>query len=139
MCIVPYRDNNHWAEFANHGAPDIWVSCANGHLTVTYCVFNPKTKKIILTRDVTLLQKSHRDYIKVEKPILVTTSYKESDDEEELEMVPVVDQNDNNNGVSNSESEIGKEKAEENVFDEDVDKKVEANPRPPSPPKWSLQ
>ena len=42
----------------------------------------------ILTRDVTCLQKSYSDYSKVEKPVLVTMSCEESDDEEELKMVP---------------------------------------------------
>ena len=54
--------------------------------------FNAKTK-IILTRDVTFLQKSYGDYHKVGKPVLVTTSYGGLDDEEGLEMFLIVNQN----------------------------------------------
>ena len=71
--------------------------------THTYCILNPKTKKIILTKDVTFLQKSYRDYSKVEKPVLVTTSYEGYNEEEELETVPVMDNYNNNyNIVSDS-------------------------------------
>ena len=69
-----YRDNTHQAKLANQGTPGIWVGYAEGHPTGTYQAFNPKTKKITLTRDVTFLQKSHGKYSKVEKPVLVTMS-----------------------------------------------------------------
>ena len=57
MCIPTYRDNTHWAKLASQGTPGIWVGYAEGHLTGTYGVFNPKIKKVILTGDVTFLQK----------------------------------------------------------------------------------
>ena len=41
----------------------------------------PKTKKIILTGDVTFLQKLYIEYSKIEKPVLVTMRYEKSDDE----------------------------------------------------------
>ena len=53
MCNATYRDNTHQAKLANQGTPGIWVGYAKGHLTSKYQVFNPKTKKIILTQDVT--------------------------------------------------------------------------------------
>ena len=66
MCITTYRDNTYWAKLAN-GAPGIWVGYANGHHTGTYWIFNPKTKQINSTQDVTFLKKSYGEYIKVEK------------------------------------------------------------------------
>ena len=83
MCVITHQDNSHCAKLANHDTPGIWVGCADGHPTSAYWVFNPKTEKIILTRDLTFLQKSYGDYNKVEKPVLVTPSYKGSVDEEE--------------------------------------------------------
>ena len=90
ICITTYRDNTPWAKLANRGTPGIWVVYAECHPTSTFQVFNPKTKKIILTWDVTFLQKSYGEYTKIEKPVLVTTSYEGSDEEEELETVSVV-------------------------------------------------
>ena len=56
MCITTYRDNFYQAKLANQGAPGIWVGFAEVYPIGTYWVFNPKTKKIILTKDVTFLQ-----------------------------------------------------------------------------------
>ena len=81
MCITMYRNNTHQAKLANHGSPGIQVSYADGHPTGTYQVFNPKTKKIVLTQDVTFLQKSYGEYSKVEKPVLVTMSHEGLDEE----------------------------------------------------------
>ena len=53
-------------------------------------MFNPKTKKIILTRDVTFLWKSYGESTKVDKPVVVTTSHEGSVEEEELKTVPAV-------------------------------------------------
>ena len=83
MCIATYRDNTHWAKLANSDAPGIWVGYAEYHPTGTYQVFNPMTKMIVLTK-MTFLQKSYQDYSKVEKPVLVTTSYEGPCDDEEL-------------------------------------------------------
>ena len=55
--------------------------------------YSSPTNKNILTKDVIFLQKSFRDYSKVEKPVLVTVSYKVSDDEDKLDKAPVMDQN----------------------------------------------
>ena len=48
------------------------------------------------------------------------------DDEEELETLPVVNQNNNNYNIfSDSESESNDEEAKEIFFDDDIDKEVE--------------
>ena len=70
------QGQSHWAKLANQGTPGIWVSYTEDHPTSMYRIFNPKTKKIILTQDVTFLQKSYGEYTKVEKPVVVTMSYK---------------------------------------------------------------
>ena len=90
MCIITYKNNTHQAKLANHGTPSIWVGYAKNHSAATYQIFNPKTKKIILTRDVTFLQKSYSEYTQADKPVVVTTSYEGSDEEEKLEMVRVI-------------------------------------------------
>ena len=114
MCITPYRDNTHWDNLAKCGALSILMGDADGHLTATYWDFNFKTKKIILIRDMTFLQKSYSEYSKVEKPVLVTISYEGLDDEEELKQVPIVNQNNNNYNVvgdSDSDNNDKKQKA----------------------------
>ena len=119
MCIATFKDNTHRAKLANCGTSGIWVGYANNHPTGTYHIFNPKTKRIILTWDVTFLNKSYGDYNKVEKPVILTMRYVGSDKEEEFEIVS----NNNNNGdmniVSNSDSDSSNnnlENIEENFF-----------------------
>ena len=50
-------------------------------------MYNPKAKRIVLTKDMMFLQKSYWDYNKIQKPILVNTSYEGSDDEEKVKVV----------------------------------------------------
>ena len=114
MCITTYKDNTHAAKLANCGTPSIWVGFTENHLAGTYQIFNPKTKKIILTWDVTFLQKSYGEYTKVDKPVVVTTSYEGSDEEEELETVHIVTNNSNVNVVSDSDSDSSEEDFENN-------------------------
>ena len=102
MCIPTYSDDKHWDKLACQVTPGIWVGYAEGHPTATYWVFNFKTKKIILTGDITFLKKSYGEYTKVEKPVLVTIRYEGSNGEEELETVPIVKTNNNVNIVSDS-------------------------------------
>ena len=79
---------------------------------------------------MTFLHKSYGDYSKIEKPVLVTTSYEGSNDKEGLETVPIVNQNnDNYDVVSDSKSESDDNKAEENIFDDDIDEEVKATPK----------
>ena len=65
MCFTIHRDNTYWAKLANQGTPGFWDGYAEGHPTSIYQAFNPKTKKIILTKDVTFLWKSYFEYRKV--------------------------------------------------------------------------
>ena len=98
------------------------------HPTGTYQVFSPKTKTNIFIKDVTFLQKSYGDFSKVEKPVLVTRSYEGLDDEEKLEMIPVINQNSYSyyNVISNSKS---KRHDEVMLFDKDFDVDIEINPK----------
>ena len=66
---------------------------------------------------MTSWQKSYGEYNEIKKPALVTSSYEWSDSEEELEMVPVVNQNNNSyNLVSDSNSGSNNKEAKENLF-----------------------
>ena len=105
-CIITYKDNIHRAKLANCGTARIWVGYSENHPICTYQIFNTKTKNIILTWDVTFLQKSYGEYTQVEKPVVVTTSYEGSDMEEELKKVPVVNNNNSINIVSDSNSDL---------------------------------
>ena len=128
MCITTYRDNAHWVKLANWGTAGIWVSYAKGHPTSTYQVFDPRTKTIILTQDVTFLQMLYGEYSKDEITVLVAMSYEGLEDEEEFKMVPIISQNNNNNynKVSDSDSENNDDNDNENILDEDIDNKNEA-------------
>ena len=57
-----------------------------------------------------------------------TTSYEGSNDEEELEMVPILNYYNNSNVVSDPESESNNKEAEESIFDNDIEKEVKATP-----------
>ena len=87
MCIATFKDNTHRAKLDNCGTPGIWVGYAENHPAGTHRIFNPITKCIILTRNVTFRNKSYGEYHKVQKPVILTTSYEESDEEEELEIL----------------------------------------------------
>ena len=130
MCIPTFKDNTHQPKLADQGTPIIWVGYAKNHLTGIYQIFNPKTKCIIWTLDVTFLQKSYGEYSKVEKPVVMNTNYEGFDDEEELEIVPADDKNNDVNVVSNSNSDSSNEdfkNNEENFFDNDINNKVIAS------------
>ena len=71
MCITIYWDNSHQAKLANWGTPGIWVSFAEGQSVDASHVYNPKTMKISLTKDVTFLHKSYRKWCKVENSVMV--------------------------------------------------------------------
>ena len=70
--------------------PGIWVGYADCHPNDRYQGFNPMTKMIILTQNLTSLQKPCGNYSMVENPVLVTTHYEGSDDVEELKVFSVV-------------------------------------------------
>ena len=74
------------------------------------------------------LQKSYSNQNKVEKPVLVTTSYEGLDDEEKLKMVEIINENKNiSNVVSDSDSDNDNDNDNKKVFDKDIDDKFEAN------------
>ena len=75
MCIAAINYNTHWAKLAYGGTPSIWVGYLENYPTATYRIFNPKTKRIILTWDMTFLKKSYGEYSKVEKPVILNMSY----------------------------------------------------------------
>ena len=90
-----------------------------------------------MTWDVTFLQKSYGKYTQVEKPVVVTFSYDESNEEEEHEMVPVVNNNNSLNIVSDFNSDLNEddfENSKDNFFNEDVNDKF--LPKPLSKQKW---
>ena len=73
---------------------------------------------------MTFINKSYSKYNKVEKHVISNTSYEGSDDEKELEVVPVDNNNNGVNVVSDSDSESSNselDKNDENIFDKDVD------------------
>ena len=85
-----------------------------------------------MTGEVTFLQKSYSEYNKVEKPVVLTTSYEGSDEEEELKTVPVVNNNNTVNVVSNSDSDSNEEDVKNNkdkFFDEDIDEQIKISPQ----------
>ena len=102
ICNTTYRDGTHWAKLTHQGTPGIWVGYTEGHPTNTYWGFNPETKKIILTSDITFLQMAYDEYCKVEKPVLVIMSYEKLDDEKELKIVPMIYNNSSSNLVTDS-------------------------------------
>ena len=139
MCIATFKDNSHQAKLANQGTPRIWVGYTKNHPTGTYWIFNPKTKQIILTQDVTFLRKSYSEYSKVEKPLVLNTSYEGSDDEEELETVPADNYNNNVNAFSDSKDDSSNKdfRNDEGKFlDKEINDQVITLPKPPSTQKW---
>ena len=120
MCIATFKDNSHQAKLANCGTPGIWVGYTENYPAGTNQIFNPRTKKIILTQYVTFLQKSYGEYTKVEKPVTLTMHYEGLDE----------GGGNNNNHInivrdSNSNSsEEDVENNKENFFDEDIDNQV---------------
>ena len=134
MYIVTFKDNTHWAKLANCGTPGILVGYTDNHPTCKYRIFNPKTKRIILTRDVTFLNKSYSEFYKVENPVILTMSYEGSDGEEELEIASKNNNNSDVNIVSDSNSVSSDDDLENNeeiFFNDDVNEQVTALPTTP--------
>ena len=90
------------------------------------------------------LKKSHGEYTKVEKPVSVTTSYEGSNDEEEFKTIPVINNNNNVNIVSDSNSDDSLDdikNTDDNFFDEDIKDQVKAAPQTTINAKvvWSMK
>ena len=71
------------------------------------------------------LLKSYGNSKKVEKPVLEATRYEGSDDEEELKMVPVVNQSNNNYNIFSYSKIESDDESEQKLFDVDIDEEVE--------------
>ena len=111
--------------------PVFWLAMLKTILPV-HTGFSTQKLKKNLTRDVTFLQKSQGEYTKVDKPLVVNTSYEGLDKEEELKRVPVVVNNNNVNIVSDSDTNSSEEDFEnndDNFFDEDIDDQVKVTPK----------
>ena len=78
---------------------------------------------------MTFLQKSYGDCSKVEKPDLVTKSYEGLCDEEELELVPIINNNDNSNNYNLVNDSKSDDVVKESLFDKDFDVEVLENPK----------
>ena len=78
---------------------------------------------------MTFVQKSYGEYSKVKKPVLVTMSYERSDDEDELETVPIISKNNNYNVISDSNSDNNIKNDNKIMFDEDINDEVESIPK----------
>ena len=87
------------------------------------------TKTIILTRDITFLQKSYGEYSKAEKPVLVVMRYEGSDNYEELRTAPVVNTKNNVNIVSDSNNDDDIENDNKTFFDKDINDEVKVTPK----------
>eukprot|EP00970_Alexandrium_tamarense_P003304 scaffold525_cov112-Alexandrium_tamarense.AAC.1 len=70
MVVVANR-NNVKAKLDDRGKTCIWLGYAKDHAIGTYRVYNPKTNKVLLTRDVTFLRESHNDWVAEEEPTSV--------------------------------------------------------------------
>ena len=139
MCIITNKDNIHWDKLADCGTHRIWVSQAENYTAGTYQIFNPKRKKNILTQDVTFLQKSYGEYTRADKPVVVTTSYQGLDEEEELKTIPIFNNNNNVNIVSDSytdSSEEDSKNSKDNFSTKMSMTKPKFLPKPPSTQKW---
>ena len=55
MCITMYWDNSHWAKLTNHSMLGLWLGVAENYPVGIYHVYNPKSIRINLTENVSLL------------------------------------------------------------------------------------
>jgi hypothetical protein len=69
--VVVANCNNVKAKLDDHGKTCIWHGYAKDHAIGTYYVYNSKTNKVSLTRDVTFLCESHNDWVAEEEPASV--------------------------------------------------------------------
>ena len=98
--------------------------------------------KNYLDLDMSFLYTSYDEYTKVENPVVVTTSYEGSDEEEELKTVPVVTNHNNVNVVSDSKSDSSEEHFKndgENFLMKILTAKSKRPLKPLSTQKWYKQ
>ena len=81
---------------------------------------------------MTFSWKSYGEYTQVKKSLVVNTSYEGLDEEEEFEMVPIINDNNYINVVSDFNSDLREEdfkNNEDNFFEEDVNDQVKISPQ----------
>lgn len=66
--VVVAKRNKVKAKLDDRGKTCIWLGYAKDHAIGTYRVYNPRTNKVSLTRDVTFLRESHNDWVAEEEP-----------------------------------------------------------------------
>ncbi len=55
----------------NRGKHCIWLGFADNHASKCYRLLNPETKQVVISRDVTFLDKSFGDWANVNDPVIV--------------------------------------------------------------------
>ena len=61
----------------NHGKYCIWLGFAKNHASKCYQLLNPKTNQIVLSTDVTFLNKSYGDQANVKEPAILPVATEE--------------------------------------------------------------
>lgn len=79
--IVTFRKGNKSNKIKNRGQPCVMVGYSSEHPKGTYQMFDPKTRKVILTRDVNWIGKNYQKWKKSRKE-LESDSETESEEEE---------------------------------------------------------
>ena len=136
-CIVTNRTAIK-SKLSNRGKPCLWMGYADDHSAGTYRLYNPATRKIILSRDVTFLgeikeTEKVKEVTAIPKLALQSKEYDEDSDDEYADMPVLI----NRNYVSdsdNSDNELEDEEEEhfmnykEDVMDEEDVILEEQNP-----------
>ena len=81
----------------------MWMGFAEDHKSGTYCLYNPATRKVILSQDVTFLRKHLKDY-EAERLINTRRTFKR-----QVSSKFEVDKDDDDNDVPHLVSEDGEE------------------------------
>ncbi len=55
----------------NRGKHCIWLGFADNHASKCYRLLNPETKQVVISRDVTFLDRSFGDWTNVKEPAIV--------------------------------------------------------------------
>ena len=121
MVVVANR-NNVKAKLDDRGKTCIWLGYAKDHAIGTYRVYNPKTNKVLLTRDVTFLRESHNDWVAEEEPTSVleienevdapvatakpVSTINDADDDEDGDIPPLVNYVTDSEDESDDEQEV---------------------------------
>ena len=85
------------------------------HQVGTFCVLNPKTRKINLIHDVTFLNKSYGEFNKVDDTVIVPMSYEGLNDEDVDDSI-FINNRSNNNDYNVVSDDTESESKEEGFF-----------------------